>query len=114
MTDRRAGRAGRSRRGALNKEVGDVHGIGEGLEAARRHAANGTDQSQDTAVHQLTGWMERKGGDAEEEGEEKKDKHINDSSLLILCLKSPLADALATSVYFCVCGNSRPKHTFLF
>lgn len=47
-----------SRRGALDEEVGDVHGIGQSLKGARRHAANGSDQSQDTAVHQLTGWVE--------------------------------------------------------
>lgn len=53
-----AGRTGSSHRGALDKEMGDVHGIGQGLKAARRHAANWANQCQDASIHQLTGWME--------------------------------------------------------
>lgn len=36
-----------------------MHGVGQSLEAARRHAANGADQGEDAAVHQLTGWGRR-------------------------------------------------------
>lgn len=39
-----------------------MHGVRERLQAARRHAADGADQRQDAAVHQLAGWGEREGG----------------------------------------------------
>lgn len=48
---------------ALDEEVGDVHGVCERLKAACWHAADGTDQCQDTAIHQLAGWREK--GEAE-------------------------------------------------
>lgn len=54
----RAGRTGCPRCGALDEEVGNVHGISQSLKAARRHAADWADQSQDTSIHQLAGWRE--------------------------------------------------------
>lgn len=50
------GRAGRARRagcGTLNVEMRDMHGVGQRLQAALRHAADGADQGQDAAVHEL-------------------------------------------------------------
>lgn len=44
-----------------------MHGIGQSLKAACRHAADGADQGQDTTVHQLAGWMEKREA-AEKEG----------------------------------------------
>lgn len=60
----RAGGSRRPCRRALDEEVGDVHCIGQGLEAPCRHAADGADQGEDAAVHQLTG-LER-GGEKQE------------------------------------------------
>lgn len=45
--------------------MGDVHCVGQGLEAPRRHAPDGADQGEDAAVHQLTG-LERGGGEKQE------------------------------------------------
>lgn len=39
-----------------------MHGVRERLQAARRHAADGADQRQDAAVHQLAGWGEKERG----------------------------------------------------
>lgn len=54
------GRTGCSRRGALDEEVGNVHGVGQSLKAACRHAPDRADQSQDTSIHQFTGCRDRK------------------------------------------------------
>lgn len=62
----RAGGARRPRRRALDEEVRDVHGVGQRLKAARWHAADGADQGQDTAVHQLAGLRKKAGADRNE------------------------------------------------
>lgn len=64
----RAGGARRPSGRALDEEVRDVHGVRERLQAARRHAADGADQRQDAAVHQLAGWGEGEGEQKEKRG----------------------------------------------
>lgn len=74
----RAGGARRPGGRALDEEVGDVHGVCERLKAACWHAANGTDQRQDAAIHQLAGWRE-KGGAERKEGSCYSHEHAAES-----------------------------------
>lgn len=43
----------------LDEQVGDVHGVGQGLQGAGGGAARGGDQGQDPLVHQLACWMRK-------------------------------------------------------
>lgn len=65
-TGQRAGGARRPSGRALDEEVGDVHGVGERLKTACWHAADGTDQCQNSAIHQLAGWREKGGAERKE------------------------------------------------
>lgn len=46
---------------ALDKEVGDVHGVCEGLQGIGGCTASGCDQGQNPLGHEVTGWKERGG-----------------------------------------------------
>lgn len=55
--------AGRAVAVPLDVQVGDVHGVGQGLQGAGGGAARRGDEGQDSLVHQLTGWG---GGDTDD------------------------------------------------
>lgn len=52
-----------------------MHGVSQSLEAARRHAADGADQGENAAVHQLTGWGRR---EEQRGGREKKQSLLSE------------------------------------
>ena len=107
-TGQRAGGAGRPSRRALDEEVGDVHGVCQRLKAACWHAADGTDQRQDTTIHQFAGWREKGGA-------ERKDRscYSQNTRGIVYTNTACLCTAPAPEVYHYLWAKNAPRKVIL-